>query len=87
MFNTSHQNCISFFYDATSMFTNLKKTDCCIIIIIIIIIITESAEKNFAGDFNSIKMHLLFCLIGAFILFLRKHAFKIKTPHLGIWKK
>ena len=54
MLNTSHQNCISLFYDVTCMFSNLKKKNCCCIIIIIITV-TESAEKNFVGDFNSNK--------------------------------
>ena len=46
-------------YDATCMFSNLKKNNCCTVIIIIvvvtiivIIIITESAEKNFVGRFQ-----------------------------------
>ena len=62
MLNTLQQNCISLFYDVTWMFSNLKKKNCrCIIIVIITI--TESADKNFVGDSNAIKMHLLYSIV------------------------
>ena len=43
---------LALFYNATCIFSNLKK-NCCIVVIVIII--TESTEKNLVGDFNSNK--------------------------------
>ena len=56
------------------------------IIVAILLLLSLSLLKVLKRISTPTKMHLS-CLTRAFILFLRKYTFKVKTPHKEIWKK